>query len=181
MKNLKLIWFAGVVTLGGCSTVMEANRPPSVNLHRFAAGERRFDVVADVGAPIASEKDGAKSCDIYKLYTQGVSDAGKGAIILTEAAADFFTVGLAEALTTPGEAMTKSKLHTVLFCYKDDGRLTSVTASRLAANAIPGEMDRASIDDAWAHPSDPTVAAALQTLAPTPPKGAKPDGGSSQQ
>lgn len=110
-------------SLAGCSTVMEANRPAAVNLHKFSVGEQRFDVLATIGAPIASDKDGANSCDLYKIYTHGTSAVGKGAIVAGEAAADVFTLGLFEVISTSGEAATKSKIHTVIFCYSTENRL----------------------------------------------------------
>jgi hypothetical protein len=102
---------------------MEANRPQAVNLHKFAVGDKRIDIIAKVGSPTSTEKDGDKSCDVYRIYTHGVNRAGKGAIIVGEAAADLFTVGLFEVVATPTEAATKAKQHTVLFCYSDQATL----------------------------------------------------------
>ena len=116
-----------LATLTACSTVMEANRPAAVNLSSFTIGEKHLDVVARLGAPQTSEKDGDKTCDVYKLYTKGTSKSGKGAIIVGEAAADVFTLGLFEVVATPGEALTKSNTHVVLFCYSPDNVLISVT------------------------------------------------------
>lgn len=156
MRDFSSISMAFVLALGGCSTVMEANRPAAVNLHKFYIDEKRFDVVANVGAPLASDKDGGRSCDVYKLYTHGVSDVGKGAIIVTEAAADVFTLGLFEVLATPGEAATKSKAHPVLFCYDTDGKLASVTE---AGQLVAGSP---SATGSQATPSPTTTAAAAE-------------------
>lgn len=123
MKTLFSTIVIAAISLGGCSTVMEANRPAPVNLHRFSVGQRRFDVLSAIGAPVASDKDGVYSCDLYKLYTHGTSAVGKGAIIAGEAAADVFTLGLFEVIGTSGEAATKSKIHTVMFCYSGEGTL----------------------------------------------------------
>ena len=126
----KLVRLPAIVALAvaatGCSTVMEANRPAATNLSRYALGESRVDIVAKMGMPSGSVKDGEHTCDVYKVYTKGTSAAGKGAIILGEAAADFFTLGLAEAITTPGEAVSKANMHTVLFCYGSDGNLAQL-------------------------------------------------------
>ncbi len=125
-----ILWLgATAVTLGGCSTVMEAHRPDPVNLHQFSVGERRFDVVSQVGAPTANEMDGAESCDMYKLVTHGVSRLGKGAIILGEAAADVYTLGLFEVIATPTEGATRSAAHTVIFCYSPAKTLDFITES----------------------------------------------------
>jgi hypothetical protein len=126
---LRLTAIGVAVALGGCSTVMEAQRPPATNLNKFAFGEKRLDVVAQVGPALSTVQDGDSSCDIYKLYTSGTSKVGKGAIIFTEAAADVFTAGLAEAVLTPGEAMSKSKQHSVFFCYDKDSKLLTIKDS----------------------------------------------------
>jgi hypothetical protein len=115
-----------VMSLSGCSTVMEANRPDPVDLAQFTPAERRVEVIGHLGPPKTTVADGDASCDAYALYTRGVSRVGKGAIILGEAAADVFTLGLSEVAFTPGEAATKNRLHSVLFCYGPDNLLRSV-------------------------------------------------------
>ncbi len=94
-------------------------------------------MLSRLGSPTSSVQDGINSCDVYKLYTNGVSRVGKGAIIATEAAADFFTLGLAEVVATPGEAATKNKLLTVLVCYAPDQTLVSITDEGKAVMAMP--------------------------------------------
>lgn len=121
-----MVLILSATSLGACSTVMEANRPAAVNISKYSLGERRLDVVSSLGAPASSVKDGPNSCDVYKLYTKGTSKAGKAGIIFTEAAADFFTLGLAEAVATPAEAATKSNIHTVLICYDGEEKLVSL-------------------------------------------------------
>lgn len=116
---------------------MEAQRPDPVDLHRYTLGQRRIEVLSRLGSPASSVQDGPNSCDVYKLYTNGVSRMGKGAIIATEAAADFFTLGLAEVVATPGEAATKNKLHTVLVCYAPDQTLVSITDEGKPVMAMP--------------------------------------------
>jgi hypothetical protein len=115
--------FGAALALGGCSTVMEANRPQAVNLKKFTIGEKRIDIIAQLGSPTGSEKDGERSCDVYSIYIHGVNGAGKGAIIVGEAAADVFTAGLFEVIATPAEAASKNKKHTVLFCYSSANAL----------------------------------------------------------
>jgi hypothetical protein len=109
---------------------MEASRPDPVRLDKFVVGEARFDVLAQLGAPIvAREKKGDQTCDIYKLYTHGPGAVGKGVIVAGEAVADVFTAGLFEVVATPGEAATKNKLHAVVFCYSADDKLVSYSES----------------------------------------------------
>ena len=123
-RGIYIVWVA--LALAGCSTVMEANRPSAVNINQYKVGDKRIDVVARLGAPLSTMKDDARSCDVYKLYTKGTSKAGKVGIIFTEAAADVFTLGLAEAVATPAEAATKSNSHTVLICYDSSESLVSI-------------------------------------------------------
>jgi len=119
----------------GCSTYLEATRPDPVDLDKFKPGEQRIDVIAQVGTPSSSLKDQDKSCDVYQLYTHGPGRWGKAGIALGEAAADVFTLGLAEAVTTPAEAATRNKLHTVLFCYAADDKLAFVRESEAGTGA----------------------------------------------
>lgn len=79
-----------------------------------------------IGAPTAKVKNGNQSCDIYKLYTRGLSNADKGFIAAGEGAADVVTLGLAEVVFTPIEAGTKDVKHTVTICYDKNGKLVSL-------------------------------------------------------
>ena len=112
---------------------MEANRPDPVDMTQFVVGQKRMTVLADIGAPTATVKDGNNSCDIYKLYTEGHSTAGKVGIATGEAIADVFTLGLAEVIFTPAQAATTDDKHTVIFCYAPDDTLASVNQSDKAS------------------------------------------------
>ncbi len=114
---------------------MEANRPDPVDLKEFGIGEKRIDVLAKLGSPASSVPDSSNSCDIYKLYTHGPGRGGKTAIAVGEAAADVFTLGLAEVVFTPVEAGTKSGKHTVLFCYDNGDKLVSVRESEMRVSS----------------------------------------------
>ncbi len=105
---------------------MEATRPDPVDLSQFAVGESRVQVVEQLGAPTASVKDQANTCDVYKLYTHGLGAVSKGVIAAGEAAADIVTIGLAEVIFTPTEAATRNSKHTVLMCYGEDSKLVGV-------------------------------------------------------
>jgi hypothetical protein len=111
--------------VGGCSTVVEDQQMPGVNMSKFAAGERRIDIIKTLGIPAVSAKDGPNSCDVYR-YAHTVSRAGQGAIDVGETAGSFFTFGLFGAVAMPAEEAMKGKIHTVWFCYSSDERLVSV-------------------------------------------------------
>src|ERR1700751_5508065 len=117
MRNLCVMLFGAALALGGCSTVMEANRPQAVNLKKFAIGEKRIDIIAQLGTPTSSEKDGERSCDVYSLYLHGENRPVKAPFIAGEPAADLVPVGVFEVIAPPAEAASKNKKHTVLFCY----------------------------------------------------------------
>jgi hypothetical protein len=119
---------AFLALLCSCAPVMEATRPDPVDLSQFVPGENRLNVIAEVGNPLATEKDGKQSCDVYKLFTHGPEAAGKGAIAAGEAVADVFTLGLTEVVFTPAEAATRNSKHTVIFCYENN-KLVSVKES----------------------------------------------------
>lgn len=112
--------------LGACGPVMEAQRPDPVDLSQFKPGEKRIEVVKIVGVPPATVADGANSCDVYQLYTHGPSSGGKAAAAFGEGVTDVFTLGLAEVIWTPTEALTKNSLYTVTFCYDKDAQLLKV-------------------------------------------------------
>jgi len=170
MRKLTTIIAVSGLILSGCSTVMEAERPSATNLQSFSVGIPRLQVISRLGAPVSTVKNGDDSCDIYRLYTKGTSTAGKGAIILGEAAADVFTIGLFEAVATPAEAMSKAHPHTVLFCYSASNALVSVTdqgrtvegGGQVAANpAAPSPApERVASQPTATQPPPPSRAAA---------------------
>jgi len=115
--------------LPACSVVLEATRPDPTDMSQFTEGESRVKIRQILGAPTATVQEGNNSCDTYKLYTRGPGSAGKAGIAATEAVADVFTLGLAEAAMTPAEYATRNSLHTVSMCYDKDGNLASQSES----------------------------------------------------
>ncbi len=115
--------------LAGCGPVLEATRDTPVNLNHIAVGESRINVIADLGTPVSTVKNGDKDCDVYKLCTEGPGAGGKAAIAAGEVVADVFTLGLTELIFTPVEAATRGCLHTVMACYGPDNKLASLNVS----------------------------------------------------
>jgi hypothetical protein len=142
------------LTLGGCSVYMEATRPTPVDLAQFQPGDAHDSVVERLGTPrsTANEADGA-SCDFYELYTHGYGPAGKIGIAVVEGAADFFTLGLAEAISTPAEGVTRNETYPVTFCYHDQ-KLARISESgqviASAATPSPSETAQTSKDSGLA-------------------------------
>src|SRR5215469_1224564 len=128
---LAAILLSSMLLFSACSVVMEATRPDPVSLNQFAVGEDRNLIVEQLGAPVvAGVKEGADSCDLYKLYTRGPGTAGKAAIAVGEAAADVLTLGLTEVVLTPAEGVTRNSLHSVSFCYGPDNKLVAMRESQ---------------------------------------------------
>jgi hypothetical protein len=126
-----LIW-AGISIVYGCSVYMEATRPKPVEVSKFEVGESRDAVRTQLGIPVAVSTEAGNECDTYNLYTHALGAGARAPIIVLESAADFFTLGLAEAVLTPTEMATKNERYPVKFCYKDN-KLLNVTESETPA------------------------------------------------
>ena len=111
MRHNKFGLTALVLTLSGCSVVMEATRPDPVDLSSVAVGESRTEVLGRLGAPTTVGTVGAdgQQCDVYQLYTKGTHSGGKAAIAATEAVADALTLCMAEVVSVPVEYATRNK------------------------------------------------------------------------
>jgi hypothetical protein len=127
-----LVGAAIVVTIGtsACSVYMEENRPEPTRLDQFQPGENRNEVLEKLGAPVTSAEYNAMNCDLYQLYLSGYGQGGKVPIALVETAADVFTLGLAEIVSTPTEEATRNKKSPVWFCYQK-GALSKVIPGHL--------------------------------------------------
>lgn len=155
-------------TVAGCSVYMEATRPTPVDLAQFQAGQSRDQVVEAIGTPTGTtnESDG-DSCDSYQLYTHGYGAGGKAGLAVLEGAADVFTLGIAEAVTTPVEGATRNEKHPVLFCYKD-GKL-----ARLSESGKPLISSMAIADSTHSSSNSGTSGSQAQSgtvNAPNPPR-----------
>src|SRR5580704_14002257 len=113
--------------MAACSVYMEATRPTPIDTGDYPTGMTRDEVFVKLGAPYVTmtAPDGA-ICDYYKLYTRGYGAGGKIPIAVGEAAADVFTIGLAEIVLTPTEGVTRNEKHPVAFCYVNQ-KLVRVT------------------------------------------------------
>jgi hypothetical protein len=109
-----------------CSVYMESTRPEPVDVAKFTQGEARESVRTDLGQPVLTTTEGGYDCDTYHLYTHALSAGARAPIVIFETAADIFTLGLAEAVLTPGEMLTRNEKYPVKFCYKDN-KLVQVT------------------------------------------------------
>lgn len=180
MKRGLVILCSALVTvqlasIDSCSVYMENTRPTPTDLVQFAPGTSRDDVLAKLGAPITSTpKPEGTSCDLYRLYTKGYGETGKIPITVLETAADFFTLGLAEIVLTPTEAMTKNDQHPVDFCYKDE-KLVSV--AQRPESGTPAGAETTAVTAAAAstgNPASSTTAAPTSAATSSPASSANP-------
>jgi|GEM_PF-3428256 len=159
--------------MAACSVYMEATRPTPIDTGDYPAGMTRDEVFVKLGPPYVTltDPDGA-TCDYYKLYTRGYGAAGKVPIAVTEAAADFFTIGLAEIILTPTEGVTRNEKHPVAFCYVNQKlvRVTLEATSSPTATATPGvsaiESDTASSPATAPSPSPNAQPSSMATPRP---------------
>ena len=145
--------------VSGCSVYMEATRPTPVDLAKFQPGDSRASVTQELGTPVTTSKGaGGESCDLYLLYTKGYGVAGKAPIAVGELAADVFTLGLAEIVMSPTEAVTRNEKRTVWFCYKNEA-LTSVTVKSAGAAASTSATPTPSPESSSSLASTPGLSA----------------------
>jgi len=117
---------------------MEATRPSPVDLAKFHPGDSRTSVEEKLGSPVDTSKGaGGNSCDLYLLYLRGYGTWGKVPIAIVESAADFFTIGLAEIVLSPTEAVTRNERRPVWFCYQNDALLSVTPKSAETATPTP--------------------------------------------
>ena len=114
----------------GCSVYMAATQPGKKDLGVLSAGTPRNVVMAELGAPVDTKKDGPRTVDIYK-FTQGYHGAWKGARAVGHGAADVLTLGLWEVVGTPIEGVANGTEMTVEVAYNQNDQV-------VATNAIQG-------------------------------------------
>jgi hypothetical protein len=168
--SLRLKSLVLLCAISGCSVYMEATRPTPTDLAKFHPGDSRTSVEEELGAPVDTSKgEGGNSCDLYLLYLRGYGTAGKVPIAVVESAADFFTLGLAEIVLSPTEAVTRNEKRPVWFCYQNDA-LLSVTPKR-AESATPTptvETPTPSLTSASPSPTASVASTPVPSENPTP-------------
>ncbi|MBB2199842.1 hypothetical protein HLH44_20860 [Gluconacetobacter sp. 1c LMG 22058] len=124
-RNTSLTLLAStVLLLSGCGGSTPAPEP--VLLSQFNANTDRFNVVSTVGKPDgAIQKDG-RNCDIYRLYTTGLTSGGRAAVKAAEVLTSVATLGVAQIGWAIGKAGTRPQVHTVLFCFASNDKLVDI-------------------------------------------------------
>ncbi|WP_346343742.1 hypothetical protein [Gluconobacter wancherniae] len=100
--------------------------PEPVLLSQFNQNTDRFGVVSTVGKAEGTIQKNGRSCDIYKIYTTGLTAGGRAAMKAGEVVTSVATLGLAQVIWAPVKAGTRPQLHTVLFCFGSNDKLVDI-------------------------------------------------------
>jgi hypothetical protein len=174
--SLRLKPLVLLCAISGCSVYMEATRPTPTDLEKFHPGDSRTSVMEQLGSPVDTSKGaGGNSCDLYLLYLRGYGTAGKVPIAVVESAADFFSLGLAEIVLSPTEAVTRNEKRPVWFCYQNDALLSvtpksaeSATPTPTVETPTPSPSSASPAPTASESPTPTTLATPMSTASPTP-------------
>ncbi|MFT9091423.1 MAG: hypothetical protein ABF479_10550 [Gluconacetobacter sp.] len=152
--------------LAGCGSSTPAPEP--VLLSQFNPATDRFQVISTVGKAEGTVQKDGRACDIYKIYTTGLTSGGRAAMTAGEVVTGIATLGLAEAVWAPVKAGTRPQLHTVLFCFGENEKLVDIydkdpTDTSAARHLI---VNRVAYAAAHAAPTSPVIVGAAPTIAP---------------
>jgi len=119
-----LTLMASCLALTACGSSTPAPEP--VLLSQFNANTDRFDIVSTVGRADGTIQKNGRPCDIYRIYTTGLTSGGRAAMKAGEVLTSVATLGLAQVIWAPVKAGTRPQLHTVLFCYGSTDKLVDI-------------------------------------------------------
>ena len=112
-------------TLPGCSVYRAASQPDKKDLSVLEPGTRRELVIAELGQPVYSGKDGDVDYDIYN-FVQGYSKGAKTGRAFLHGAADIFTLGLWEVVGNPIETAASGTKMKVKISYDVEKKVSRV-------------------------------------------------------
>ena len=127
MKNYILALSICILSVGqyGCAAVMAAKQPPKKDLSVFATGIPRNAIIAEIGAPVASEVKAGKRVEIF-TFNQGYSTANRVSRTIFHGVADVATLGLWEVVGTPTEAAFDGKQKAFEVTYDHNDRAETI-------------------------------------------------------
>lgn len=154
--------------LAGCGSSTPAPEP--VLLSQFNPSTDRFQVISTVGRAEGTVQKDGRSCDIYRLYTTGLTSGGRAAVKAAEVLTSVATLGVAQIPWAIAKAGTRPQVHTVLFCFAENEKLVDIydkdpTDTSAARHLI---VNRVAYAAAHATPSSPIVVSTAPTIAPDP-------------
>lgn len=115
-----------VVAFSGCAAVTALRQPSRKNLQVLSQGTSRENVIAYLGAPASSEKEGAKTIDIYQ-FRQGYSGGNKATRATTHLILDVFTLFIWEIIGWPAEAVFNGSDMSVKVVYDEEKKIEDFT------------------------------------------------------
>lgn len=93
-----------VVPFPGCSISKAINQPPPIDFTNVKVGTTRSDLIAALGSPKHTDVTDTERADVFE-FIDGFPSASKMRVVLY-AAADVFTLALAELILWPLESAT---------------------------------------------------------------------------
>lgn len=125
------------LAFSGCSVVMAATQPGKKDLSVLQKEVQRDQVIAELGQPVASYMEDGDKVEIYQ-FKQGYNAATKASRALFHGAADFFTLGIWEAVGTPTEIVFHGTDTSVKVIYDQNNVVKSVKS--LKGKNIPNQF-----------------------------------------
>ena len=114
------------MSFSGCAVVMAARQPDKKNLKILSVGTPRSNIIAEFGAPAATETDPkGDKVDIFQ-FKQGFDTATKATRSLVHGVADVCTLGLWEVVGTPAEAIFGGKNMAIKVTYDETEKVKDV-------------------------------------------------------
>ena len=113
--------------IAGCSVVMAAKQPSRKDFSVLSKGVDRSRVVAELGAPLATEVKDGKRTDVFNVR-QGYSTGAKTGRAIFHGVADVFTLGLWEVVGTPVETGASGTDVKVTVNYDSRDKVESILA-----------------------------------------------------
>jgi hypothetical protein len=92
------------IASSGCAAVKATQQPDKRDMKVLDRGVPRTHVIAELGAPVWSDRPDVASVDVFK-FKQGYTKTTKAARALVHGAADVATLGLWEVVGIPAESI----------------------------------------------------------------------------
>lgn len=125
-RHFAVVGLAAAVWVGtGCSVYMAATQPSRKDLSVLQVGASRGRIIAEFGAPVASEHDVSGARIEHYRFTQGFSAPLKAGRAVFHGAADVLTIGLWEIVGTPTEAVWDGTDYLLQVTYDESDRLVA--------------------------------------------------------
>ena len=114
-----------ILNMSGCSVFMAAKQPEKKDTKMLAVGVPRAIILAELGAPISTTKNGNETIDIFS-FKQGYGKAAKFGRAMFHGVADIATLGLWEIVGTPVESSFDGNNTAYQITYDENGNVKTV-------------------------------------------------------